>query len=284
MTALEVEKTVTEISNFFIIWIYPILMVLMHFAIFFASYMFNKEDKENKRQPKDKKENKNETLKFPSSALAFTLLTTTIVFMFFSADTPRLGKVFIYVVLPLILIDILWMAFIKLRKNDKSSYVTKDHSKNRKKTKTYAYVDLGLPSGTLWAKMNVKNEKGDDIYISIDQAIKKFGKKLPTLKKWKELFKYCTYKWNEERKGIDVIGPNGKSIFLPGKHDNGESGIYWTSSIISKGNAHYVSFSKNQLFIGKSFVFGSAYGLSVRLCKNKNTEKPKKVQANFNID
>ena len=48
------------------------------------------------------------------------------------------------------------------------------------------YVDLGLPSGTLWKNAN---EGGDDALYTYDEAVSMFGDKLPTkeqLKKYTE--------------------------------------------------------------------------------------------------
>lgn len=70
------------------------------------------------------------------------------------------------------------------------------------------YVDLGLPSGTLWCS---KNEPG---YYTYGKAVNSFGNRLPTDKQFNELVKECKWTWNE--KGYyKVKGPNGKSIILP---------------------------------------------------------------------
>ncbi|MBR3759272.1 MAG: hypothetical protein IKK62_12755 [Bacteroidaceae bacterium] len=63
--------------------------------------------------------------------------------------------------------------------------------------------------------------------------------RLPSREECKELINKCTWTWTTQggHKGYKVVGPNGKSIFLPAtglKEDNftyniGEKGIYWTS-------------------------------------------------------
>lgn len=92
------------------------------------------------------------------------------------------------------------------------------------------FVDLGLPSGTLW---KVENEGIG--YYSYYDAKKEFGDSLPTLNQWKELMNVCEWRWMG--KGFDIIGPNGNNIFLPapGERDCngeicclGETGAYWT--------------------------------------------------------
>lgn len=94
------------------------------------------------------------------------------------------------------------------------------------------YVDLGLPSGTLW-----KNQNEQGLY-DYDKAIRTFGNKLPTLKQWEELFDECVWMWKEN--GYKVIGPNHNSIMLMVSggvrscdgviSDAGSLSIYWSSS------------------------------------------------------
>lgn len=92
------------------------------------------------------------------------------------------------------------------------------------------YVDLGLPSGTKWKSTN-------EGFYSYDDAITKFGSKMPSIWQWEELRKECEWSWT--RLGIDrilsdntntkyqanidtiylmgyrVVGPNGNFIDLP---------------------------------------------------------------------
>ena len=69
------------------------------------------------------------------------------------------------------------------------------------------YVDLGLPSGTLWKS---KNEKGT--YYTYEEAISQFGDKLPTRDQFAELQAFCTWTWTG--KGYVIKGDNGNSIVL----------------------------------------------------------------------
>lgn len=68
------------------------------------------------------------------------------------------------------------------------------------------YVNLGLPSETLWKN---SNEAG---YYRYDAAVDIFGSKLPTQKQFKELMDFC--KWIWVGNGMKVIGPNGNFIVL----------------------------------------------------------------------
>ena len=77
------------------------------------------------------------------------------------------------------------------------------------------FVDMGLPSGLLLTTENVKDENGNEAYFSFDEAVKKFGNSLPTKEQWQEVFENCSRKWDDERKGYVLTGPNGNSIFLP---------------------------------------------------------------------
>lgn len=73
------------------------------------------------------------------------------------------------------------------------------------------YVDLGLPSGTLW------NENNEDSYYTFDEAIQQFGSQLPSKEQWEELVNNCSWTWvdNGRRVGYRAVGPNENHIFLP---------------------------------------------------------------------
>jgi len=68
------------------------------------------------------------------------------------------------------------------------------------------YVDLGLPSGTLW---KANNEPGLYMYLT---AKNRFDGHLPSDKQFYELFANCSCKWLEN--GCRVTGPNDNSIFF----------------------------------------------------------------------
>ena len=93
------------------------------------------------------------------------------------------------------------------------------------------YVDLGLPSVTLWKNAN---ESG---FYNYDAAVSKFGNKLPTKEQLKELKNEC--EWSRTGNGYKVTGPNGESIILPAAgYRNcfgavvcvGTAGSYWSST------------------------------------------------------
>ena len=97
------------------------------------------------------------------------------------------------------------------------------------------WVDLGLPSGRLWASENV------DGYYTYDQAVELFGDYLPKGVAFAELIEECKVEWNPNAKGLDVTGPNGNSIFLPAAgriQDRGKTevriSVYSWSNSLSK--------------------------------------------------
>ena len=133
------------------------------------------------------------------------------------------------------------------------------------------YVDLGLPSGTLWYS---KNEGGDHTRYTYDEAISNFGSKLPTKEQLEELKNQCTWTWTGS--GYKVVGPNGNSIYLPaagirycydfGDVDGvGSVGNYWSSTPLGSDGACSLSFYSGRVRVG---YFERCYGRSVRLVKD----------------
>ncbi|MBQ5389231.1 MAG: hypothetical protein IIU55_09180 [Paludibacteraceae bacterium] len=127
------------------------------------------------------------------------------------------------------------------------------------------YVDLGLPSGTLWKS---KNEKG--IYYTYDEAVSQFGDKLPTREQFAELQAFCTWTWNG--KGYVVKGDNGNSIVLQaagyrdcdgGVGRVGTYGYYWSSTPYDSGYMWDLRFGSGD--VGMCSSDDRCYGRSVRL-------------------
>lgn len=109
---------------------------------------------------------------------------------------------------------------------------------------TFEYVDLGLPSGTLWATCNVGAKSDIDFgdYLSFEEA-QEFN--CPTKEQIDEIIVYTTSLWinKEGVNGLLFIGQNQKYIFLPasGYRWNtdighvGDYGYYWSSTPYSRG-------------------------------------------------
>lgn len=136
------------------------------------------------------------------------------------------------------------------------------------------FIDLGLPSGKLWATQNVKDENGNETYLTFDKAVEIYRKNLPSKEDWKELFDNCSCKWNKKEKGFDVTGPNGNSIFLPAAgfcggcvKNVGTTGHYWSSSVNDEKDAYNVHFYSS--YLDPQNNSNRYFGFSVRLCKNK---------------
>ena len=107
------------------------------------------------------------------------------------------------------------------------------------------YVDLGLPSGTLWKANN------EDGFYTYDDAIKKYGTKLPSCDQFQELKNYCTYVWYGS--GYKFTGRNGNSIILPAAGHKrrsrdksvegvGNYGAYWSIENVDEDEAKGIHF------------------------------------------
>ena len=128
------------------------------------------------------------------------------------------------------------------------------------------YVDLGLPSGTLWKNAN---EGGDYTRYTYDEAVSQFGDQLPTREQFEELRAFCTWTWNG--KGYVVKGDNGNSIVLQAAGDRhcggdvggvGALGFYWSSTPNVSDNAFILYFYSGGVGMSGSY---RCRGLSVRL-------------------
>lgn len=140
---------------------------------------------------------------------------------------------------------------------------------------TGEYIDLGLPSGTLWRDMNEKD--GDVHMFSYQEAISTFGSNLPTKEQYEELISECKWKWKDNY--YKVTGPNGKYILLQAEgsvdcHDGSNfyidsRGTYWSSESYSDPNsivsqAWYLDFDNNNVDMTH---WSQCLGHSVRLVK-----------------
>ena len=138
----------------------------------------------------------------------------------------------------------------------------------------HEYVDLGLPSCTLWATTNAGAGKGNPggLHFALETA-KTDGLwggdwRIPGNAEFQELLRVCQWEWTKEGvcQGYRVTGPNGNSMFLPsagyinpdGSFAGGLTGQvagYWT-------NEGY-SFGFSPIAKGLSTV-GNALQLSLR--------------------
>ena len=131
------------------------------------------------------------------------------------------------------------------------------------------YVDLGLPSGTLW---NNSNEGGDYALYTYDEAINRFGNQLPTKYQLEELQNKCRWSWTGN--GYKVTGSNGNSIILPAAgyrfcdgdvHYVSAAGNYWSSAPSYSDQAWHLIFDSDRVNMDDGVRCG---GQSVRLVQN----------------
>jgi hypothetical protein len=137
--------------------------------------------------------------------------------------------------------------------------------------KAFTFIDLGLPSGRLWATENAPG------HYTFYEAVNTFGKLHPNDSAMMELFEECKCTWNDEKKGLDITGPNGNSIFLPAAgytplspdvKAKDKEGNYWTQMPDGQSYARYLLF-----YSGGVYPIVSdwrCYGFSVRLCKESH--------------
>ena len=154
------------------------------------------------------------------------------------------------------------------KKVNKSTEVSKTQATEvmKKREIPVGYVDLGLPSGTLWKN---SNEPGG--LYSYDEAKKKFGSRLPTLDQFEELRHKCRWEWIGD--GCRVTGPNGNSIVLSASGHRfagsvsgvGSSGNYWSSTRDDSRFAWNLYFNSGEARMGLDY---RSNGYTVRLIQN----------------
>lgn len=85
----------------------------------------------------------------------------------------------------------------------------------------HEYVDLGLPSGSLWATVNYGAQKpeGYGTYSPCGTNISSWGNKwtLPSKSDFQELIDECEWTWTtiNNVNGYSIKGRNGNTMFLP---------------------------------------------------------------------
>ena len=129
------------------------------------------------------------------------------------------------------------------------------------------FVDLGLPSGTMWKNVN------EGIMLSYQSADKFYTTELPTKGQWEELIEQCQWKWTD---GVyHIVGPNGHEIELPAEgyfecdasvERNNDGGHYWSSTHMGSGRVWNLDFDEKQMGMGYGF---DCYKYSIRLVRHK---------------
>lgn len=129
------------------------------------------------------------------------------------------------------------------------------------------YLDLGLPSGTLW---KCHYEEGG--LYTYEEAMLKWGKNIPSKSQIEELLLSCKWDWTGE--GMLATGPNGAILYLPAAgmwyYDGinsfeGQFGSFWSATSKNDTEAYYLVFYSTQIEM-PSFDKNN-YGASVLLVK-----------------
>ena len=116
------------------------------------------------------------------------------------------------------------------------------------------YIDLGLPSGTLWAT-DYEKIYGEIIYLRYTEA---FLLDIPTIDQWRELKKLCHWEFKgnreESKRHLVCTGPNGNSIcFYQNEfqeEDNIESFVplyFWINDRMSSKTAVFMDCKDDRL-------------------------------------
>lgn len=144
-------------------------------------------------------------------------------------------------------------------------------------------VDLGLPSGRLWANINYGAKTEDDYgtylaWTEIDTVSSTLGEDwiVPSQADFEELYNNCTFTWgysNNNVYGCVIQGKNGNSLFLPaaglkrkGKESYavGENLYYWTSTEYDSSYAIFFEGSGGMFFTDGRNEYSSKTAMSVR--------------------
>jgi len=163
---------------------------------------------------------------------------------------------------------------------DEQTYVINGHE----------YVDLGLPSGKLWAKTNYGASSEGDYGIYMDWSSRNIIQKgwgnewfTPSRIDILELYNQCTFTWGYNANsvyGCKVTGPNGKSIFLPAAGFKisgtpqmvGSDIYYWSDNESEPGFAYALQGSAgNGISVNQSWNINYA-AFPIRPIANKSSE------------
>lgn len=146
------------------------------------------------------------------------------------------------------------------------------------------FIDLGLPSGTLWAN-NYEKRNGELLYLPYDKAL---GYTIPSNELWNELLDNCRWVGDYSSSGLSFygiicIGPNGNSIrfgsagFVKNKDATGKplygggSAYFWLCERTDGNEKKAIKISGGKSRIPEKEIIDmfSGYKLPIRLVKTK---------------
>jgi hypothetical protein len=136
------------------------------------------------------------------------------------------------------------------------------------------YVDLGLPSKTLWSTDYVK-EKGEIVYLPYCEANKY---NIPTKKQWEELRDSCRWRYDSKEKRFIGRGPNGRDVFFSGTgyiefvdKEKLQMSFLWIQETLPetiKRNAISFAYNTNTKKVGSYICYEHVgYALPIRLVR-----------------
>lgn len=137
-----------------------------------------------------------------------------------------------------------------------------------------AWVDLGLPSGTLWSTCNVgaTNPFENGKYFTWDDAnrLNRDGGRLPSKEEMEELVNSCTWQLGPDAIKIGTSKFNRAVIYLPAAGDaaspNSGGGRYWGAEDANSPD-RVVNIYFNAISMGVRSYYANDYRYSVRLVK-----------------
>lgn len=129
----------------------------------------------------------------------------------------------------------------------------------------HGYVDLGLPSGKLWATENFGAYSETDygsyyLWTSDDRVPTSWGNKwsTPTIQEFNELLNNCSYKWTTKNgvNGYLFTGKKGATMFLPAAGFKNYSEGYGFTHTVSVGNLfiYWSSTRSDEYWEGQGFA------------------------------
>ena len=134
------------------------------------------------------------------------------------------------------------------------------------------FVDLGLPSGTLWAVDYEKKEDQNLVYLTYEKACE-FN--IPSKEQWNELYDNCRTHSNHEGShllGVTFVGPNGNSLKFDvtglinaGGHTDAFQVFFWLNDIIEGNEKKAVQLARYYHVVDRF----SGYKLPIRLVRAK---------------
>lgn len=115
------------------------------------------------------------------------------------------------------------------------------------------FVDLGLPSGNLWAKENYTENGAWHFFKELKNLKLLPGTSIPTMEDCQELSDCCLLDWDPKESQYIISGPNGNSINFKAEgfmdkntllNRGRESGAdIWTSTKYKNSRGYYFNFS-----------------------------------------